>query len=125
MPDAPGSLVAVVDDDEAVRDSLCMLLGAFGFDVVAFPSAAALLACPTLDRMGCALIDHHMPDMSGTDLVARLCNHAPHLPVALMTALPTPEMARHAEQLGAAVMLEKPLAMEPMLAFLRRALGGA
>src|SRR6201999_1884823 len=63
--------VCVVDDDEAVRDSLTLLLECSGFAVKAFDSAAAFLAGRPA-AVACLLLDMHMPDISGLELLQRL-----------------------------------------------------
>ena len=70
MPSA--SLVHVIDDDEAIRESLTFLLGTVGLDVRTYDSATAFLtALPTIS-VGCVVTDVRMPGISGVELLRRL-----------------------------------------------------
>jgi two-component system response regulator FixJ len=118
MQDGRHRLVGVVDDDTAVRDSLRFLLEAAGFSVVTFRSAAHFLAASDADGIACLLLDHHMPEMTGLDLLRRLRQARRELPVALMTGSPSAQLTRQALQLGAAAVLEKPLTDQALFQFL-------
>ena len=61
-----------IDDDEWVADSLRSLLETFGFEVHSYLSATEFLADDQGRSMGCLIIDHHMPDINGLDVVGRL-----------------------------------------------------
>ncbi len=123
MQDGRHRLVGIVDDDTAVRDSLQFLLEAAGYGVVTFHSAAQFLAAPDPDRIACLLLDHHMPEMTGLDLLRRLRRSRRDLPVALMTGSPSAEVTRQALQLGAVVVLEKPLTDRALFQFLGNTAG--
>lgn len=116
MPDGRRPMVAVVDDDEAVRDSLRFLLETAGFDVLTFNSPAAFLG-GTTDGVVCLLVDQHMPQLTGLDLLGRLRQRGQKLSVALMTGSPSPELTRRARDLGAVMILEKPLRDDVLLRF--------
>ncbi len=113
-------VVAVVDDDEAVRDSLRFLLETAGFEVTVFASASQFLAAPTDSRV-CLLLDQHMPQLTGLELLRCLQEHGRQLTVALMTGSPSPELTRRARELGAQAVLEKPLNDEALLRFVAAA----
>jgi two-component system response regulator FixJ len=115
--------VAVVDDDDAVRDSLRFLLEASGFEVLTFVSACQFLSAIERDGVACALLDQHMPGVTGLELLRRLHQRFPAMPVALMTGSPSPELTRQALALGAAVVLDKPLAEPALLRFVGQAIG--
>jgi FixJ family two-component response regulator len=117
MQDRHRRLVGVVDDDVAVCDSLRFLLEAAGHDVVAFRSADDFLAAADTVALDCLLLDHHMPRVTGLDLLRRLHRTGGRVPVALMTGSPSPQLAQQALALGAAVVLEKPLAEHALFAF--------
>jgi two-component system response regulator FixJ len=102
-------LVAVVDDDDAVRDSLQFLLETAGFSVASYHSAAQFLNEAKPGDLACLVVDQHMPDVTGLQLVSRLRNLGITLPVALITGSPSPDLARLAHELGIAKVLEKPL----------------
>jgi FixJ family two-component response regulator len=105
--------VAVVDDDDAVRDSLQFLLEAAGVPVVTYGSAAQFL-----NDISCLVVDQHMPDKTGLQLVSCLRRRGMMLPVALITGSPSADLLRLASELGIAKVLEKPLDDEMLLQFI-------
>ncbi len=120
MPPSPA--VYVVDDDEAVRDSLQVLFEADGFAVTVFASASEFLKVEPAEGSGCALIDVRMPGMDGIALLAELADrsHAPS--VIMITGHGDVPMAVRAMKLGAADFIEKPFDPEVLLACVRSAL---
>jgi two-component system, LuxR family, response regulator FixJ len=106
--------VHIVDDDAAVRDSLCMLLEASGFAVRAFESAAAFLASQPLG-LGCVLTDVRMPEIDGLALLRRLREQGVHLPVIVMTGQGDIAIAVQAMKAGAIDFLEKPFDDEALI----------
>ena len=112
-------LVAVVDDDDAVRDSLRFLLEIAGLSVATYGSAAQFLLDAPVDQLSCLVVDQHMPDQTGLQLVARLRSRGITLPVALITGSPSPDLLRLARDLDVAEVLEKPLDDEVLLRFHR------
>ena len=118
--DASPRKVAIVDDDEAVRDSLRFLLEVAGHSVVSFASPADLLG--TKPRLfACLVVDQHMPQMTGLDLVARLRREGETMPVLLITGSPSPAILSRAKALGLSV-LEKPASDDVMLEFVSSAI---
>ncbi|HTB47420.1 MAG TPA: response regulator [Acetobacteraceae bacterium] len=117
MQDGRRRLVGVVDDDAAVRDSLRFLLEAANFMVVTFHSAGQFLADSDRNDLACLLLDHHMPEMTGLELLRRLRRTRGKLPIALMTGSPSAQLSRQALELGATVVLEKPLAEQALFDF--------
>ncbi|TFY84817.1 response regulator [Pseudomonas nabeulensis] len=79
-------LVAVVDDDESVRESLPDLLREFGFAVEAFSSAQAFLDSGFVEQTRCLILDVAMPGMSGPDLHGALKLRGYAIPVIFITA---------------------------------------
>jgi FixJ family two-component response regulator len=114
-------LVAVVDDDDAVRDSLRFLLEIAGHSVATYESAAQFLQEAPLDELACIVVDQHMPDQTGLQLVAQLRQRGVDLPVALITGSPSPDVLRLAGELSVAQVLEKPLDDDLLLDFIDRA----
>ena len=108
-------VVAVVDDDLAVLDSLKFLLEAAGYTVAAYSSAIAFLADRTAPA--CLIVDQHMPVMSGLELIALLRQEAADVPVLMITGSPSASIVARANKLGAAV-LEKPPAEADLLTFI-------
>jgi FixJ family two-component response regulator len=82
----PLRVVAVVDDDARVLESMANLLASAGYEVRAFLSAAAFLQDQPLAGLHCLLCDIGMPDMDGWELRSRVREQCPGLPVILMTA---------------------------------------
>ena len=80
------SLVAVVDDDQSVRESLPDLLRQFGFAAQAFSSAEAFLASEALSETRCLVLDVAMPGMSGPDLQQELMRRRQEVPIVFITA---------------------------------------
>jgi len=118
MPDEARRLVGVVDDDEAVRDSLGFLLETAGLNVVTYSSAAQFLSEASLDDLACLVLDQHMPELTGLQLIARLRGQGVTLPIALITGSPSADLVRLARELGVAGVLEKPLDDAALLAFI-------
>ena len=79
------SLVAIVDDDESVRESLPDLLRQFGFAAQAFSSAEAFLASEALSETRCLVLDVAMPGMSGPDLQQELMRRRQEIPIVFIT----------------------------------------
>jgi two-component system response regulator FixJ len=113
--------VAVVDDDDAVRDSLRFLLETAGFSVAVFGSAAQFLNEARPSDMKCLVVDQHMPDVTGLQLVTRLRSQGATLPIALITGSPSTELLRQAYELGVAKVMEKPLDDDALLDFIAQA----
>jgi FixJ family two-component response regulator len=118
MQDASHPAVAVVDDDDAVRESLRFLLESAGFSVVAYGSAAEFLSHAPLCNLSCLVVDQHMPDQTGLQLVSSLRQRGKRLPIALITGSPSADLLRMAAELGVARVLEKPLDDESLLQFI-------
>jgi two-component system response regulator FixJ len=116
------NLVHVIDDDEAVRDSLSFLLRAAGFNVVAHQSATHFLKTVTRDIDGCVITDVRMPDMSGLDLLKELRNQSCMVPVIVVTGHGDIQLAVEAMKSGAIDFLEKPFDDERVLAAVRSGL---
>lgn len=100
--------VYVVDDDESVRDSLCALLSAHGFEPLAFPSAEDFLARFDPENGLCVFIDLRMPGTSGIELQKLLATKAPSFPVVILTAYGDVPLAVEAMRAGAVDFIEKP-----------------
>ncbi len=115
--------VAVVDDDDAVRDSLRFLLEAAGFSVATFGSAAQFLDEAKLSELACLVVDQHMPDQTGLQLVNSLRRQGTRLRVALMTGSPSSDLVRMADELGVAKVMEKPLDDDALLHFIEAPCG--
>jgi FixJ family two-component response regulator len=116
-------LVAVVDDDESVRESLPDLLGEFGFDARPFASAAEFLVSDSLGQTKCLLLDIAMPGMTGFDLQRELKVRGQNIPIIFITAEKDDTVRRRALERGAVEFLLKPFSDTALLKALNTALG--
>lgn len=110
------SCVVVIDDDAGMVESLRLILELAGHRVVVFESAAAFLANGA-SQASCLILDHHMPQMTGLDLVLRLHAEHIHVPVLLITGRPSPNLLDRAAELGIEQVLVKPLNPDELLRF--------
>ncbi len=114
--------IYVVDDDEAMRDSMSWLLEGEGYKVACFDSAERFLATRRDDMRGCIVLDVRMPDMSGLELHERLDALGSQLPIIFVTGHGDVPMAVAALQRGACDFIEKPFHNEDLLSRIHRAL---
>ena len=114
--------VYVVDDDEAMRDSLGFLLGSAGFDVTLFESAQHFLDAVSEVDFGCVVTDMRMPGVDGIELLKRLKGSRSALPVVVMTGHGDIPLAVEAMKLGASDFIEKPFEDERLIAMVDTAL---
>jgi len=126
-PDLPKELppdltVFIVDDDDAVRDSLQILLESAELTVEAFASPTEFLDSPAPRRTGCLLVDVRMPDMDGITVQERLKSAGSPLPVIVMTGHADVPLAVRAMKAGAVDFVEKPFDDEAIIETVRRAL---
>jgi len=101
--------IAIIDDDEAVRDSLGARLSAEGYSVEEFASADPFLDLETYLKLDCCLVDVRMPGMSGIQLVEHLKARDPFLPAIMISGHGDIETAVRAVKAGASGFLEKPI----------------
>lgn len=118
----PQPTVYVVDDDEAVRDSLRWLLDANGFTVRAYDSAEAFLQAWQPGQEGCLILDVRMPGMSGLALQDELIRRGVPLPIVFITGHGDVPMAVASMKKGAIDFLEKPFSDAELCAIVRSAL---
>jgi FixJ family two-component response regulator len=100
-------VVLVVDDDEAVRNSLRSMMRSEGFEVRAFSNGHDLLNEATLPAIGCLIVDYHMPAMNGLELVSALRARGVSIPAILITGNPTEDVRDRAAAI-AVLVVEKP-----------------
>jgi two-component system response regulator TtrR len=118
----PTQTIFVVDDDEAMRDSMTWLLEGEGYRVACFDSAENFLKARHDDMHGCLVLDVRMPEMSGLELHERLDALGSQLPVIFVTGHGDVPMAVSALQRGACDFIEKPFHNEDLLSRIQRAL---
>ena len=121
LPEPP--LIAIVDDDEAVREALSDLLQVEGLLARTFESAVAFLAVALCEGFDCVITDVRMPELDGLELLQRLRARGSSMPVIFITASTHEETREHAMRGGAAAWFTKPVAEEPLLRELYIALG--
>lgn len=114
-------VVAIVDDDEAVREGLALLLRTVGLQTRCYPDANAFLADADDSVLGCALVDIRMPGMSGLDLLDRMsASHAP--PIIVMTGHGNVDSCRRAFKGGALDFLRKPVDDDELIGVVQQAI---
>src|SRR5215467_2723667 len=119
---AADAIVHVIDDDEAVRQSIEFLLRTAGVTARTYDSASTFLnALPTIDP-GCIITDVRMPGISGIDLLRRLGEMRIKMPVIVITGHGDVPLAVEAMKIGAVDFLEKPFDDELLLGSVRSAL---
>lgn len=114
--------VCIVDDDEAMREALVMLIESMGWEVDAFDSAEAFMDNYPARQDFCLILDLQMPGMSGADLLERLHGENRNIPVIVITAFPENNLARRALAAGALEVLTKPFNDQYLLEEIYRAL---
>ena len=119
---SPEPTVHVIDDDDAVRDSLEFMLDAAGLRVRCWESAVAFL--DGLDRLdqGCIVTDVRMPEMTGLDLVRHLKDRGVAAPVIVITGHADVPLAVEAMKAGVVDFIEKPFENQRLLGAIRAAL---
>jgi two-component system response regulator FixJ len=119
----PDPVIYVIDDDDAVRQSLEFLLKTVGIAVRGFESAKAFLEVLPQIGSGCIITDVRMPEITGIELLQKVKSLKPHLPVIVVTGHGDISLAVEAMKIGAVDFLEKPFDDALLLAAVRGALG--
>ncbi|MDG3440643.1 response regulator transcription factor [Nitrospirillum amazonense] len=118
----PEPIIAVLDDDAAVRDSLRLLLMASGYQVAVFSSPLEFLDSDAPARCACLVVDVRMPGLTGLEVQERLVAGGSTLPVIVMTGHGDVPLAVAAMKAGALDFIEKPFEEETLLTSLQAAL---
>jgi FixJ family two-component response regulator len=119
---SPKIVVSIVDDDEAVRNSLKNLLRSLGYSAHAFESAEAFLTSPQLQQTACLILDVHMPGLNGIELQARLNAEGHRIPIIFVTGVPDDRIRDRAMREGAIAFMSKPISQVNLMLCLDRAL---
>jgi FixJ family two-component response regulator len=119
--DRDRALVAVVDDDESVRESLPDLLTELGYRTRAFSSAEEFLLSGSLEQTRCLILDVVMPCMTGLDLQRQLNDRERRIPIIFITAQKDREIQDRALLQGAVSFLLKPFSDTALLEALNKA----
>jgi two-component system response regulator FixJ len=125
MADDAAPIIYVVDDDDMVRDSLKALLESRQFRVVDFRSGPDFLGHVDGVQSACLLLDIHMPEMTGIEVLRQLRTRGRALPTILITGRVDSTAKAEAEALGAVALLDKPVAHPELFSAIERALGTA
>jgi len=122
VEEKPNDLIAIVDDDESVREATASLLRSNKFGAEKFSSAEGFLNSPLLAKVRCLLLDIGMPGMGGLELQRRLAGHGRRIPIIFVTAHCDPENRLQAMRAGAVDFLSKPFSEEALLKAIQLAL---
>lgn len=117
----PDTVVHIVDDEEAVRNSLAFLLNVSGYATRIHESATAFLAVAPGIRNGCLITDLRMPDIDGVELLRRLREQDALLPAVVISGHGDVQMAVEAMKNGALDFIEKPFSDEVLISAIERA----
>jgi FixJ family two-component response regulator len=114
-------LVLVVDDEVCIRRSLARLFRALGLELQGYASAHEFLARERLDRPACLVLDLYLREMNGLELLRRLAETEPDLPVVVVTGHTGEDLREQTLAAGAAAFLTKPFEAEDLLEAIRLA----
>jgi two-component system response regulator FixJ len=114
--------VYVIDDDDAVRDSLKLLLESHAIAVRDFASGPDFLAGVGLRPQGCVVLDLHLPVISGLDFLGRFAERLDGMPVILLTGKADSATRTRALEAGVSAFLEKPIEDDLLIEAVTRAL---
>ena len=116
------ALVYIVDDDEAVRDSLSLLMKSVGLDCKTYASALDFLDDYDVDKLSCLVADIRMPGLSGLELQEELNNRHSEIPIVFITGHGDVPMAVYAMKAGAMDFIQKPFRDQDLLDHIHKAL---
>ena len=117
----PRLLIAVVDDEEAVRTALRRLLRSASLDVETFSSGAEFLESVKEHQPDCVVLDLHMPQVNGFAVQARLAEVGSRVPIVIITGHDSSESRERALAGGAAAYLRKPVDDRALLEAIQQA----
>jgi FixJ family two-component response regulator len=113
--------VAIVDDDDSVREAVCTLLDQLGFSTCAFASAEQLLASDCIGGIGCLILDVALPAMSGPELQLELAARGHAIPIIFITAHRDERVRERVLRQKAVACLTKPFIEADLIDALNRA----
>jgi FixJ family two-component response regulator len=120
---APGKAIAVVDDDESMRNSLRRLFGSAGYSVECFASATDFVGSPAARTSHCVVLDLQLPGMSGVELLERFAERKDAPPVVVITGNDDSRVRDRCMSLGAKRYFRKPLDSDALLEAAREIVG--
>lgn len=116
------AVIAIVDDDEPLREAFASVMKAAGFSASTFSSAEEFLACEDCDATACLVLDVRLPGMSGIELQKQLAQMGNQLPIIFVTAHGDASLRESLMRAGAAGFLYKPVRSDALLKEIRKAL---
>jgi FixJ family two-component response regulator len=116
------NLIAIVDDDESVREATKGLMRSMGLAAEAFSSGEDFLCSPHLSRTACLVTDFNMPGMNGLDLLRHVSALSKSIPTIIITAYPSDGVRARAVSEGVVCCLVKPFNEDELLECVRSAL---
>lgn len=122
---AASATVHVVDDDEITRETLAILLQGAGYEVELYESGEAFMDARPNSTPACVVLDMHMPQMNGIDVLRALKSDDFPLPIIMLTGRGHIDLAVQAMKLGAADFVSKPYKSETLLASVQESLAAA
>jgi FixJ family two-component response regulator len=108
-------IVAIIDDDEDLREAVGSLLRASKFTIDTFPTAEAFLAFPRRDEVRCLVLDVRLPGMSGIELQKKLLDAGYGIPIVFISAHSDSSVRHLVMKAGAAAFLNKPVRARDLL----------
>ena len=117
----PG-IIAIVDDDEPLREALGSVMNAAGFQINTFASAEEFLDSANRGNTACLILDMRLPGMSGVELQRRLADAGSHVPIIFVTAHGDASLRDLVMKSGAAGFLNKPVRSDTLLKEIHAAL---
>jgi FixJ family two-component response regulator len=118
-------LIAIVDDDDSLRNSLDNLIRSVGFRAQSFSSAEAFLNSSHVHESACLILDVRLPGLGGLELQRRIVDAKWHIPIIFITAHADDDARGRALQAGAVDFLTKPFREEALLKAIDSALTGS
>src|SRR5207342_1134334 len=107
--------IAIVDDDEAVREAMKSLVRSLGYHASTFGSAEDFLNSEQLDDTSCLITDVQMPGLSGLDIKDRLIARGHSIPIIFITGFPDENVRIRAMKAGALAFLSKPVSQDHLI----------
>lgn len=115
--------ICIIDDEDAIRDSLRLLLESYRFAVTDFASPAAFLSAQCNGDFDCMLVDLHMPGMTGLELLELLQSRGTTMPAILITGNYDPTLSGRVQKTGIFAVLTKPVSIDRLLVQIDQAIG--
>jgi FixJ family two-component response regulator len=116
-------VIAIVDDDPGIREAMQSLISAFGLDTVVHASGQAFLDTAAASEAACLIVDMHLGDMTGVDVVRRLAAAGLKFPTIFITGSPDETLRDQAAELGCVAYLHKPFVAKQMIDAIAQVIG--